>query len=96
MDLFEQADAVHDQRTLLKFVKALVLDREDEVAKEALSPSPSQDSGANGWENGSIEAYLDAAGRWAETTNFGQTQGLSTANPWRQFAAFLLCGKIYE
>jgi hypothetical protein len=96
MDLYEQADAVHDRRTLLEFVKALVADREDEVAKEAVSPSPPYGPGANGWENGSIEAFLDAANRWAESTNFGETQGLSPVNPWRQFAAFLLCGKIYE
>lgn len=80
---------------LLEFIKALVADREDELAKEALSASAPYGPGANGWENGSIESFLDAGSRWADTTNFGQTQGLS-GNPWRQFAAFLYCGKIYE
>ena len=95
LELYEQTAAVHDRRTLLEFVKALIADRE-EVAKEAVSPSLPYGPGANGWENGSVEAFLEAASAWAESTNFGETQGLSPANPWRQFAAFLLCGKIYK
>jgi hypothetical protein len=61
MELHEQADAVSDKRSLLEFVRMLVADREEEVAKE-LAKSPSQyGTGANGWENGTIEAFLDAA-----------------------------------
>jgi hypothetical protein len=95
MELHEQADAVSDWSSLLAFVKALIADREAEIAKENQSPSPPYGPGANGWENGSIEGFLDAASRWAESTNFGEKQGLS-GNPWRQFASFLYCGKIYE
>jgi hypothetical protein len=95
MSLHELADAVHDPRSLLEFVRALVADREDEVAKERVSPSPPYGPGANGWENGTIEAFLEAASAWAEATNFGEKQGLS-GNSWRQFAVFLYCGKIYE
>jgi len=95
MELHEQADAVTDWHSLLAFARALVADREDDIAKEKQSASPRFGPGANGWENGSIEAFLDAAIRWAESTVFGETQGLS-GNPWRQFAAFLYCGKIYE
>jgi hypothetical protein len=69
--------------------------REDEVAKEYISPSSPYGPGTNGWENGTIEAYLNAASAWAESTTFGEAQGLS-GNPWRQFAASLYCGKIYE
>lgn len=94
MDLHEQADAVCDERTLLEFIKALVADRVEEGTKEAISPSSPFGPGANGWENGTIEDFLDAASRWAASTNFGEAQGLS-GNPWRQFAAFLYCGKIY-
>jgi hypothetical protein len=95
MELHEQADAVSDWRTLLAFARALIADREEEVAKEKESPSSPYGPGANGWENGRIEDFLEAATRWAESTRFGETQGLS-GNPWRQFAAFLYCGKIYE
>ena len=48
-----------------------------------------------GWENSTMEDFLESATAWAESTNFGENQGLS-GNPWRQFAAFLYCGKIYE
>ena len=96
MDLYEQADAVCDQRTFLAFVRALAADREDEVAKERGKPSSPYGPGANGWENGTIEAFLNAAASWAEDTEFGKTQGFLEHNPWRQFAAFLYCGKAYE
>ena len=96
MELDERADAVHDGHTLLEFVKALIADRQDELAKESRSPPSPYGAGANGWENGTIEGFLGAASAWAESTSFGETQGLSDTNPWRQFAAFLYCGKIYE
>jgi len=73
-----------------------VADREDEVAKERVAPSAPYGRGANGWENGTIEAFLDAAASWAEASEFGKNQGLPEDNPWRQFAIFLYCGKIYE
>lgn len=96
MELHEQADAVDDGHTLLEFIKALIADREDELAKESRYPCSPYTAGVNGWQNGSIEGFLSAATAWAESTKFGKTQGLSDDNPWRQFAAFLYCGKIYE
>lgn len=51
----KQADAVCDGRSLPEFVRALVADREDEVAREAQAPSSSYGPGANGWENSTIE-----------------------------------------
>ena len=47
-------------------------------------------------ENTTIESFLESAAAWARDSQFGQTQGLGTANPWRMFATFLDCGKIYE
>jgi hypothetical protein len=96
MELHELADAVDDGNTLLVFIKALIADRDDAVAKELRSPSPPYSAGANGWQNSTIEEFLASASAWAESTNFGSTQGLPNTNPWRQFAAFLYCGKIYE
>jgi hypothetical protein len=96
MKLHEQARSVCDQSSFLAFVRALVADREDEVAKEGAKPSHPYDRGANGWVNGTIEAFLDAAASWAEASEFGKKQGLPDDNPWRQFAIFLYCGKIYE
>jgi hypothetical protein len=88
--------AVCDSTTFLEFVKELIADREDEARKEEITPSPPYGSGANGWENGTIEAFLEAAVAWAEASEFGVQQGLSPENHWRQFAEFLYLGKIYE
>ena len=95
MEPHELADAVTDELSFLRFVKALTADRQDEVEKERVSPSSPYGPGANGWENHTIEDFLESATAWAESTGFGQGQGLPD-NPWRRFAAFLYCGKIYE
>jgi hypothetical protein len=50
-----------------------------------------------GWQNGTIEQFLEAALSWAEDTGFGRTQGLAdNVVPWRRLAVFLYTGKIYE
>ncbi len=95
MELYELADAVADEPSFLRFVKALTADRQHGVEKERVSPSSSYGPGANGWENDTIEDFLESAAAWAEDTGFGQSQGLPN-NPWRRFAAFLYGGKIYE
>jgi len=95
MEPHELLNAVQDKHSFLVFVKALTADRQDEVAKERVSPSSPYGRGANGWENTTIEDFLESATAWAESTNFGQEQGLPS-NPWQQFAWFLYCGKIYE
>lgn len=81
MHLHEQLETVTDEASFLAFVHALVVDRR---------------SDAEHWENGSIEDFLEAASAWAEDSAFGSKQGLSSASPWRKFATFLYCGKIYE
>lgn len=96
MELDQALDRVKDRQSFLFFVASLAADRADEVAKERLSPSSPYGPGQNGWENGTIEQFLDAAIRWAESTDFGLSQGLKPDNPWKQFAVFLYCGKIYE
>lgn len=79
--LHEQLEAVNDEATFLSFVQALAIDRRKD---------------AECWENGSIKDFLEAANAWAEASEFGAMQGLSAASPWRKFATFLYCGKIYE
>jgi hypothetical protein len=87
-------DQVSDRESFFRFVRALIADKEDSAARERLSPSSPYGPTANGWENGTIEAYLDAALAWAESTNMGQ--GLPAEPSWKSFADFLYCGKIYE
>lgn len=89
-------NAVNDRETFLVFVQKLIEDWKDEVRKEEASPSPPFSRGANGWENGSIDTFLDAAADRAECTNFGISQGASPDNLWQGFARFLYMGKIYE
>jgi hypothetical protein len=96
LDLHELLDQVNDRDSFFEFVRALVRDREEEVARERVSPSSPYGPGANGWENGTIEAYLDAAMSWAKSTDMGRTQGVPESPSWRAFAVFLFCGKIYE
>ncbi|SDH61976.1 hypothetical protein SAMN05216603_11138 [Pseudomonas benzenivorans] len=80
MELHELLDQVKDSKAFLNFARALAADK----------------STANGWENTTIEAFLDGAISWAESSDFGLNQRLLPSNPWQQFAVFLYCGKIYE
>ena len=89
-------DLVIDEATFLAFVRALREDKAAEDEKERESPSSPYGAGVNGWENQTIETFLGAASAWAEATNVGLTQGLDAANPWKRFALFLYCGKVYE
>lgn len=92
MQLYERLESVTDESTLLSFVEALADDR------RAKRDGPVDDFGRNenGWENHSIEDFLEAGIAWAQSSNFGATQDLASASPWKRFAAFLYCGKIYE
>lgn len=93
-------DAVHDRESFFAFVRALVADREAAVENEKRQPTDPRVIGlvqdAGGWYNFSIESYLEAALAWAESTGMGESQGLPPGPSWQAFAAFLLCGKIYE
>lgn len=96
MELHEALDSVTDAASFMRFARLLAADRADEVQKEASGPSNAFAPGPNGWENGTIEAFLGAAISWAEATDIGLSQGLTSDNPWKRFAVFLYCGKIYE
>jgi hypothetical protein len=91
-------EQVRDEASLLRFIAALKDDWYEERAKEHANPSSPHGPGANGWENGTIGAFLDAALRWAEDTRL-DTSGSVVAfpeNPWRRIACVLLAGKSYE
>ena len=91
-------DEVHDEKNFLKFVQALIADRIDEGRKEKEKPSSPFEAGANGWENATIESYLEAATAWASDSDFGRSHCAEkfSDNCWKQFAHFLYAGKIYE
>ena len=92
MDAYDQLERVDGPESFLKFVQLLIEDREREIGK----PIDLCGRGANGWENHTIEDFLEAAAAWAKDSDFGARQGMSDESPWKRFAAFLWCGKIYE
>jgi len=104
MEPFEALELVEDQSTFLEFVRALAADRvEGQRSLEAgggagiRMPDGTRliDLDDFGWRNFTIVDFLEASLSWAEDSDFGARQGISP-NPWRQFATFLYCGKIYE
>jgi|SRR5471030_1174403 len=96
INLNELLDRVNDESSFLEFASALAADRVESREKERTSPSAPYGAGVNGWENTSIEDFLEGAVAWGEASKLGITQGLSPSNPWLRFATFLYCGKIYE
>jgi hypothetical protein len=95
-NLITKRDAVCDEATFVEFLSALAADRADEVQKEEKEPSSPYGPGANGWENGTIEAFLEAACAWAEASKDGLKLYQKPSNPWKRCADILYTGKIYE
>ena len=96
IELNELLEKVSDEKSFLLFVDALRIDREAEVGVQKVEGIFNCDHGPDGWVNHSIEAFLEAAQSWAESTNVGASQGIEESNHWKRFATFLYCGKIYE
>lgn len=97
-ELFAVLALVHDEETFLQFLLALRDDREASVAQEEISPSSPFGSDARGWENTTIERYLDTAVRWARVSRDGLPLGdySPPSNPWRRCADILYVAKGYE
>ncbi len=100
MALHDFLDRVIDRRTFLDFVEALIDDRVADRKKERDRPSDPFGRSVNGWENGTIEAFLGAAVAWAEASSNNAAErdgeGFPEQPTWKSFATFLYCGKIYE
>ena len=94
-DLNTRLEQVNDRESFIKFVRALIQDREDEVRKEKDAAGNSYGPDANGWENGTIENYLDAAIAWMEDSLGGENE-LPPEPSWKSFAKLLYAGKFYE
>jgi hypothetical protein len=92
-------EAVHDEQSFLLFIQALAADWDDECQQELATPSWPYCSGANGWENGTIGSYLDAAASWGLSSICGLpalAEYEKPDNPWKRAAEILYMGKIYE
>lgn len=88
--LYSKFEAVVDRDTFFDFLLALVAHREAAVAAEAAAPSSPWGPDAGGWENTSIEGYLEACHACAKDNN------VSRAASWKLFAQILLGGISYE
>ena len=95
MELHQQLECVRDRASFFNFVRELASDRKQAAELETENPSSPYGSDVGGWENSTIESYLDAALAWAEDSA-ETTQGLSQNPSWKEFATFLYVGKIYE
>jgi len=85
-------DSVHDEASFLSFVATLAADR-----REAAKVPDAGFGAPRGWQNHTVDDFLDAALAWAHDSSFGRTQGLDVdASVWRRIAVFLHAGKIYE
>ncbi len=93
-DLVDHLVNVCDKKSFLAFFKALIRDREDTVSKGKINCNSPYTSEENGWENGTIESYLEAA--VACTEDHGDETVLAEIASWRSFAQFLYVGKSYE
>jgi len=90
------ADQVCDERSFINFIQVLAKDRADEIEKEKEKSRSTYEPGCNGWENGTIESFLEAASAWADTSFDGLPLYKKPENPWTRCAHILLMGKIYE
>ena len=95
-DLYNIADQVETEKDFLQFIEALASDREDEAEKEKRNPSSPWGSGANGWENGKISTFLEAASAWGEASMNGTELYNKPENQWKRAAQILHAGKFYE
>ena len=93
IDEYEIFDSIIDEKTFIIFCKYLLKDKQEDSVNENNHPSSPYGPTKNGWENITIEAFIEAAIAWAEDSDFGKTQNL---NVWQKFAQFMLAGKSYE
>ena len=97
MNLHEMVEKVDSKESFIRFVQALTADAEIAAAAPKLTTGGKLNLSPNGWENGSIAAFLEAMAAWA-AANSG-TNGkpmVSEQASWRSFAAILHSGKFYE
>ncbi len=94
VDLDELLEHVHDEQSFLAFIEALGTDFAQE-RKLNTTRSP-YEAGAYGWENDTIDSFLESASAWAIDSNKCSPPTVAVSNVWQRCAAILLAGKFYE
>ncbi len=95
-DLKAKLAMVCDEDSFVAFISALADDKADEDATRKNSSLQPFSPGANGWENGTITSFLEAAAAWAQDSKDGMPHCQKTGNPWKRCAEIIYMGKIYE
>jgi len=95
MELVKLLEEVNDQESFMTFSRALLADKIDKNSKDDKKKYSPYCSDWNGWENSTIEDFLESSIAWAEDSNFGENIE-EIESTWKKFALFLYCGKIYE
>ena len=85
------ADGVASRESCLAFVEALANDHAQDAAHEKQRPSSPYGATAGGWQNTSVDAFLEAAVAYARDAG-----SPGEAPTWRDLAVFLLRGRSYE
>ena len=96
INLFDLRDKVNDEKTFLQFLTALMKDREREIELEKENPSSQYDAGTLGWQNITIEGFLESAIAWADDTDINAKNYSKAENPWARVAQIIHAGKTYE
>ena len=87
---------VHDESTFIRFMHGMAKDRAEAEQLEADDLSNPYGMGHNGWANGTIVAFLEAAAAWAETSSGQVLTDGNKNNTWKRVADILYAGKAYE
>ncbi|KPN92979.1 DUF7660 family protein [Pseudomonas nunensis] len=96
IDFDELLGRVKDEQSFIEFIGALGSDFASERVLEETTPSSPYGPGALGWENGSIDTFLDAAAAWATDSTRSSPPSAPVSNVWQRCASILLAGKFYE
>ncbi len=89
MEIIDFLNQVIDRETFILFVRKLLEDRKTAQQIEVKNEESNKYGNASGWENQTIESYLDGAVSWLEDSERNDIS-------WKLMAEFLYCGKIYE
>jgi hypothetical protein len=89
----EALHAVCDEASFLRFMQVLAADFEADRSGTAEGGGTPFGPGPRGWENGTVDAFLERGASWAEES---RGRFPTAANPWRRCADILHAGKLYE
>ncbi|MGB8932285.1 MAG: hypothetical protein WCC48_13665 [Anaeromyxobacteraceae bacterium] len=86
----EQArDAVRDEDSLIHFMQVLAVDFAADREEAAKSPPHFTAQGPRGWENGTVDAFLESAAAWVEDSRASRSfDNSDLSRPFHAVATF--------